>query len=116
MTPYKPFSETTARRGLLRGLAGAGALWAAERSTSGAQPTSPPRESSALDRRIPRMKITQVDSILTGRESSRRPVGCTPLPPLEQDQNGLIRSREVVHRNGRTIASVVSGGSESVSV
>ena len=68
MTPYKLLSKTTTRRGLLRGLAGTGALWAAERSTSGAQSALPARDPSATDRRIPRMKITRVDPILTGSD------------------------------------------------
>ena len=68
MTAYKQLSETKTRRGLLRELAGTGVLWAATRSASGAQPTVPSRELSAMDRQIPRMKITRVDPILTGSD------------------------------------------------
>ena len=60
--------ETATRRGLIKGLAGAGLLWAAGQSARGEDRTSPSRESARSDRRIPRMRITRVDPILTGSD------------------------------------------------
>jgi galactonate dehydratase len=60
--------ETATRRGLIKGLAGAGLLWAAGQSARGEDRTPPSREPARSERRIPRMRITRVDPILTGSD------------------------------------------------
>ncbi len=57
-------TAATTRRRMLTGCTGAGLLWAAGSQAKGQNRNA----SSAPERKIPRMKITRVDPILTGRD------------------------------------------------
>jgi len=62
--------ETSAtRRGLLKGIAGTGFLWTAGRSALGQETVSSTVTPMPPGGKIPRMKITKVEPILTGRDT-----------------------------------------------
>ncbi len=66
----KPNNTQITRRGLVKGLSGAGLLWMAGRNASAQDSPAPSTQAISKERKVPRMKIISAEPILTSDAGS----------------------------------------------